>query len=238
MAPLLQVDGLAAVAEGNWLLREVSLQVTEGSIVAVVGGAAAGKTLLLDLLLGLAGARAGSIRLAGEDIAGLGTDERQRRGLRCAVQHPPVFAGLAVHEHLALAAPSVKLEADAASRVTELLPELADCLEHQVASLDPLRLRLVDLGRALLGLPRLLLIDDLFPVAGIDRASELVHELARQGHTLLIADRYAEPVLAHADHGYVLEQGRLVAEGAPPDLTRNSRMLASCAGDPNAYADD
>lgn len=238
MAAMLEVRTLAAVAEGNWLLRDVSIEVAEGSTVALMGGAGAGKTLVLELLLGLAEQRSGSIRLAGQDITALTAAERQRRGLRSAFQRPPVFPGLDVREHLALAAPSVKLEAHAIERLAELMPELTACLDQPVTGLDAPLLRLVDLGRALLGLPRVLLIDDLFATIGSDRAGELVRALAEQGYTLLVADRYAEPVLALANFGYVLAQGRVVAAGAPGELLADQRLLASCAGDPSAYADD
>ncbi len=143
-----------------------------------------------------------------------------------------------MREHLALAAPSVKLEAHAIERLAELMPELTACLDQSVTRLEAPLLRLVDLGRALLGLPRLLLIDDLFAAVGSDRAGELVRSLAGQGYTLLVADRYAEPVLALADAGYVLARGRVVAAGPPEQLLADQRLLASCAGDPNAYVDD
>jgi ABC-type branched-subunit amino acid transport system ATPase component len=238
MSALLEVRALAAVADGNWLLRDVTIEVAEGSTVALVGGAGAGKTLLLQLLLGLAERRGGFIRLAGQDIGGLTPGQRQRLGLRCAFQRPPVFPGLDVREHLALAAPSVKLEAHAIERLADLIPELTGCLDQPVSGLDAPLLRLVDLGRALLGLPRVLLIDDLFATIGSARAAALVQALAEQGYTLLVADRYAAPVLAVADRGYVLAQGRLVAAGAPEELLADQRLLFSCAGDPNAYADD
>jgi len=236
MAALLQARELEAVADGHWLLRGVSLEVAEGSTVAVIGGAAAGKTVLLDLLLGLRPLRDGTVRLGDRDITAFGTLERQRLGLRCAFQIPPVFAGLTVAEQLALAAPSVRLDSRAFARIAAYLPELEELLGRRMEGLDlPLR-RLVDLGRALLGLPRVLLIDNLLPAIGIDRAGELLHGLGRDGYTLLVADRYAEPLLRQADYGYVMAEGRLVASGQPNRLLADDRLLASCAGDPGAYA--
>jgi branched-chain amino acid transport system ATP-binding protein len=231
MPALLEVEGLEAVAGGAWLLRDVSLEVEEGSMVALVGGTASGKSLLLDLLLGLVPARGGRVRLAGRDIRHLPPLTRQKLGLRCAFQDPPVFPGLLVREQLALGAPSVRLEARARERLLDYLPELRDPLGQPVTSLDhPLR-RLVDLGRALLGLPRILMIDDLCPAIGIERALKLLQALARDGYTLLVADRYAEAVLKEASYGYVLAQGRIRAEGRPAELIRDHRLLACCAGD-------
>lgn len=235
MASLLEARSIEAVAHGDWLIRGVSLDVAEGSTVALVGGAQAGKSALLDLLLGRHPARGGELRLGGHDLMPLGPLARQQLGLRCAFQLPPVFPGLAVREHLVLAAASVRLEAAAFERLADYLPELAGRLDQPVAALEPQLLRLVDLGRALLGLPRLLLIDNLIPAIGVARASELLHRLARDGYTLLVADRYAEAALGAADYGYVLAQGRLVAEGRPSELLADPRMLASCAGDPGAY---
>ncbi len=235
MPGLLQARGLEAVADGDWLIRDLSLDVAEGSLVALVGGAQAGKSVLFELLLGLRPARAGELRLAGHELMPLGPLARQQLGLRCAFQTPPVFPGLAVREYLVLAAASVRLEAAAFERLADYLPELEGCLDQRVDDLEPELLRLVDLGRALLGLPRLLLIDDLMPAIGVDRASDLLRSLARDGYTLLVADRYAEPVLGLADYGYVLAQGRLVAEGRPGELLADQRLFAACAGDPNAF---
>lgn len=236
MPALLRARGIEAVADGDWLIRDLSLDVADGSLVALVGGAQAGKSVLLDLLLGLRPARAGELRLAGHELMPLGPLARQQLGLRCAFQCPPVFPGLAVREHLVLAAASVRLETAAFERLADYLPELAGRLDQRVDELEPELLRLVDLGRALLGLPRVLLIDGLMPAIGVDRASDLLRNLARDGYTLLVADRYAEPVLGLADYGYVLARGRLVAEGRPADLLADQRLFAACAGDPNAYA--
>lgn len=236
MPPLLILQGLEAVADGAWVMRDVSLEVAEGSTVAVVGGAAAGKSLLLELLLGLRPLRAGSLRFAETELANLRPLARQRLGLRAALQTPPIFPGLSVAEHLALAISSVRLERDAFARIADYLPELGEHLARPVEALDlPLR-RLVDLGRALLGLPRLLLIDSLLPAVGIERGGALLEALGRDGYTLLIADRYAEAALGHATYGYVLAQGRMLAAGRPERLLADGRLLASCAGDPNAYA--
>lgn len=236
MPGLLAVEGLEAVADGSWLLRDVSFEVAEGSTVAVVGGAGAGKTLLLDLLLGQAPRRAGRLWLAGRDVTAMDTLARQRQGLRCAFQLPPVFPGLAVAEVLALAAPSVRLETDAFARIAGYLPELEAHLGRPTESLDLKLRRLVDLGRALLGLPRLLLVDNLLPAIGVERATELLRALGRDGYTLLVADRYAEALLGLADQGHVLAQGRLVASGRPAALLADDRLLAACAGDADAYA--
>lgn len=235
MPALLQARHLEAVADGDWLIRDVSLEVREGSTVAVVGGAAAGKSVLLDLLLGLRPLRGGELRLGGHDLGPLGPLARQQLGLRCAFQSPPVFPGLAVREHLVLAAASVRLEGSAMQRLAHYFPELDGRLDQPACALEPELLRLVDLGRALLGLPRVLMIDGLMPVIGVERARELLQALRRDGYTLLVADRYAEPALALADHGYVLAQGRLVAAGPPRELLADSRLLAACAGDPAAH---
>jgi|GEM_PF-3438624 len=236
MPALLSASHIEAVADGDWLIRDVSLEVAEGSTVALLGGAAAGKSVLFDLLLGLRPQRAGEIRLGGHDLGPLGPLARQQLGLRCAFQTPPVFPGLAVREHLVLAAASVRLEDSAIPRLADYFPELDGRLDQPVTALEPELLRLVDLGRALLGLPRVLLIDNLLPAIGIERASSLVESLARDGYTLLLADRWAEPTLALADYGYVLAQGRLVAAGRPSELLADGKLLAACAGDPEAYA--
>lgn len=236
MRALLSARGLDAVADGAWLLRDVSLEVGEGRLVALVGGAQAGKSVLCELLLGLRPLRAGILQLGGRDLSPLGPLERQRLGLRCAFQVPPLFAGLTVAEQLALATPSVRLESGAFDRIADYLPELADHLARPLESLDLELRRLVDLGRALLGLPRLLLVDGLLPAVGIDRAGELLEHLRRDGYTLLVTDRYAEPLLHLADDGYVMANGRIVARGRPDALLADDRLLASCAGDPEAYA--
>jgi ABC-type branched-subunit amino acid transport system ATPase component len=236
MPGLLSASRIEAVADGDWLIRDVSLVLPEGSTVALVGGAAAGKSVLLDLFLGLRPLRGGELRLGGHDLGPLGPLARQQLGLRCAFQSPPLFPGLAVHEHLVLAAASVRLEDSAFQRLAHYFPELDGRLDQLVTDLEPELVRLVDLGRALLGLPRVLMIDNLLPAIGIERASALVRGLEQDGYTLLLADRWTEPALALAGYGYVLAQGRLVAEGRPRELLADPRLLAACAGDPEAYA--
>lgn len=234
--PLLRLEGVDAVGGGAWLLRDVSLDVAEGSTVALLGGAGAGKSLLVDLILGLQRVHQGGIRLAGRDVTALPCVARQRQGLRAAFQRPPVFPGLTVEEHLALATVTGSLAPAALARLLDYLPELEARLGQPVVTLDRFLLRLVDMARALLGMPRLLLVDELFPAIGAERAGALVGALARDGYTLLLADRYAEAVLAHADHGYVLAQGGIAAAGSPAELLADPRLLATCAGDGAAYA--
>jgi len=236
-AALLRLEALDIVAGGAWLLEGISLEVVEGSTVALVGGPGAGKSLIVDLVLGLASPRAGTVRLDGRNITALPPLARQRSGIRAAFAEPPVFPGLTIREHLALAVAGGRLRARALSRLAEYLPELEGRLDQPVGSQGAAVLRLVDLARAMLGMPRILLIDDLFPALGAERAGELVRSLARDGYTLLLADRYGEAVLDHADHGYVLAQGTIVAEGAPATLRADPRLLATCAGDCSAWAE-
>lgn len=235
-AALLRLEAIDVVASGAWLLEGVSLEIVEGSTVALVGGPGAGKSLIVDLVLGLASPRAGTVRLDGRNITALPSLARQRLGIRAAFANPPVFPGLTIGEHLALAVAGGRLRTRALARLAEYLPELDGRLDQPVEAQGPALLRLVDLARAMLGMPRILLIDDLFPALGVERAGELVRSLAKDGYTLLLADRYGEAVLDHADRGYVLAQGTIVAEGAPATLRADPRLLATCAGDSGAYA--
>lgn len=237
MPALLELDRIQLVGQGAWLLRDVSLRVEEGSTVALIGGAAAGKSLLLAIAMGQLAPRSGAVRFDGRDVTSLDARERHRLGLGMAYQTPPFFPGFDVREHLELAAAGGRLEPRQLQKLLDFLPELEGSLEHPVDSLDQPTRRLVDVARALLGLPRLLLVDQLFPVVGVDRAGALVERLAREGFSLLIADRYGEVAMRHADYGYVLTGGRIQDEGAAADLAQDERLLAACAGDPAAYSD-
>lgn len=236
MPALLELDRIQFVADGAWLLRDVSLRVDQASTVALVGGAAAGKSLLLAIALGLVRPRSGAVRLDGRDVSGLDSRRRQQLGVRCAFQSPLLFPGLDVREHLELAAAGGSLERRPLEKLLDYLPELEDKLDRRPLELDAPTRRLVDIARALLGLPQLLLIDQLFPAIGIDRAGELVEHLTRDGFTLLLADRYGEIAMRHAHYGYVLGGGRIRDEGIAADLALDDRLLATCAGDPDAYA--
>jgi branched-chain amino acid transport system ATP-binding protein len=230
-APALRVEGLDVVRAGLWILRDVGLEIGPGEVLAVLGGAGAGKTVLLGALALGEGVRAGRIVLPAGEVSRAGPLARRRAGLACAFEEPPVIPGFAVADHLALGMPPGPAAARRLEQVLAALPELRPLLRSRVDALPfPLR-RLADLGRAVAAARTVLLVDRPLADFGAARITRLVEGLRQDGVGVLLADRHIRPALQIADRAVLLVGGRIVLEGRPLDLLADERVFAACVGD-------
>ena len=238
-APLLRVEGLDVVdADGRPRLLGVSLTVAGdgdgGAVVAVLGGAGAGKSALLGAIAGIRPAGAGRVWLRGEAIEGLPPERVLARGVALAAQRRRVFRSLSLAENLLLgAAHRSGAEARAGlARVFELMPELAARRRRPVRELPAAERRLLDIGRALVGRPDLLLLDEPCRDLEPERAAALVEAVRRSGPTaVLLAERALDAALPVADRGVLLVAGRVLAEGTAEALGRDERVRYACLGE-------
>jgi branched-chain amino acid transport system ATP-binding protein len=213
-------------------LTEVALDVRAGELVAIVGANGAGKTTLLRTLAGVQPMHGGTLRFEGADI---GRETPRQRVMRGIVQVPEgrqVFGALSVEDNLLLGA-YARGRAATIDSVWVLFPVLRDKRAEDAGTLSGGQQQMLAIGRALMADPRLLLLDE--PSMGL--APRLVAEifnhikaLKQRGTTILLVDQNARAALAVADRGYVMETGRIVAEGRAAELLRDPKVQHAYLG--------
>jgi len=199
-------------------VRELSLEVEEGEIVALLGPNGAGKSSTLAGIAGLVRPIEGSVRFAGEEIGGLSPEAINRRGIALSPEGRRVFPGLSVEDNLRVGGRDRGRLAIAASRATVLdkFPALARCLQKPAGALSGGQQQMLAIGRAMMSDPKLLLLDE--PSLGlapaiVDEIFALIAELRDQGVTILLVEQNANRALGIADRGYVLATGSLQDSG-------------------------
>lgn len=230
MNPLLQIGGLTAGFGGLRALDGVSLDLPAGQSVALLGANGAGKSTLLRSILGLVPAMAGQVRLDGEDIGGLPTEARVRRGLGYVPEGRRVFAGMSVRDNLEVASRQDRAgRAADLERVFALFPDLCAKAGERAWRLSGGQQQMLALGRALMGRPRLLLLDE--PSLGLSPrlAGEVfaaVRTIAAEGTAVLIAEQSAKRAMSVASRVVLLRLGRIVhdgpATGLPDEILRSA----------------
>ena len=216
---------------------EVSLEVPEGSVTAVLGANGAGKTSLLRTISGLVRASSGSVRFDGRDITRLGAEEVVRLGLAHVPEGGGVIGELLVEDNLRLGSLWRRDRDDrskALAEVYELFPRLEERRRQLASSLSGGERQMLSIGRGLMGRPRMLLLDE--PSLGLapmlaTRIMRLIGELReRIGLTVLIVEQNAKSALAVADRGLVLNLGRVVAQGESGELLADDQLRRAYLG--------
>ena len=233
--PLLEVRGLRGRYGPVEVLHGLDLEVAAGELVALVGANGAGKTTLLHLLSGLLRPSGGSIRFAGQDLGRLPPHRIVAAGLCQVPEGRQVFAPLSVADNLRLGGYAQRQDpawlATQEARIYELFPILAERRHQLAGTLSGGQQQMLALGRALLGRPRLLLLDEpsmgLAPLL-VAEIFRVIGELNRQGVTILLVEQNARAALGLAHRGYVLETGRVV-------LAAPAATLLADAGIQRAY---
>ena len=211
------------------VLRGISLGVAAGELVAILGPNGAGKSTLLKTIAGFLAPRNGSIRLADEEIGGLRPRALLTKGIAYVMQRSSIFPKMTILENLELGAyirpSSAEVKADV-ERVLALFPRLAGRRHERAEGLSGGERRMLEIGRALLLRPKVLLLDE--PTMGlaplvVDLIFEKMLELRAAGTTVLMVEQNARLALEVSDRAYVLEQGQTRVEG------RGQELLASDA---------
>jgi branched-chain amino acid transport system ATP-binding protein len=229
---MLEVEGLASRYGRIPALDGVSLTVASGELVAIVGANGAGKTTLLRTLSGVQPMTGGRIAFEGADISRETPRQRVRRGIVQVPEGRQVFGELSVEDNLLLGA-FARGRGTFVDEVWAMFPILREKRAEQAGTLSGGQQQMLALGRALMADPRLLLLDE--PSMGL--APRLVAEifihikaLRGRGTTILLVDQNARAALGVADRGYVMETGRLVAEGRAADLLRDPQVQRAYLG--------
>jgi ABC-type branched-subunit amino acid transport system ATPase component len=212
---LLTVNGVDVAYGRAQALHQVTIAVAEGERVFMVGRNGAGKTTLLKTIAGFLAPTRGSILFAGQEIAGVAAEEVARGGVRYVFQDKRVFTKLTVRENIEIAAHAARMKmAEAIERVVEVYPKMTRFLDSPAGGLSGGQRQLLLLGRALLGSPRLLLIDE--PTEGlaagaIDEVFEVL-ERSKGRVAMVIVEQNLAVVRQLADRVYAVKEGRIASE--------------------------
>jgi branched-chain amino acid transport system ATP-binding protein len=232
----LRIEGLTVAYGRTTALKGIDLTVAEGQVACLIGANGAGKTTTMRAISGLLRPRSGRILLDGADIAGWRPHRIAAAGLRQVPEGRQVFAELTVDENLALGAWLVSDRAEIARRrdgVLARFPRLRERLTQAAGSMSGGEQQMLALGRALMGAPRLLLLDE--PSMGlsplfIEEIFLIIGELKRDGITILLVEQNASAALEVADYAYVLETGEIVLAGAADVVANDPAIVAAYLG--------
>jgi len=232
---LLSISGLESCYGRIKALKGMDVEVRRGELVALVGANGAGKTTFLRTLSGIQPMSAGRIVFNGEDISGVRADQRMRRGICQSPEGRQVFGPLSIEDNLRLGAytqPKSHVEEDM-EKVFTMFPILKEKRALPAGTLSGGQQQMLAIGRALMGRPKLLLLDEpsmgLAPLL-VEEVFNVVKALKAQGMTIILAEQNAFAALAIADRGYVIETGKVTLTGSGQELIRNEQVRAAYLG--------
>jgi branched-chain amino acid transport system ATP-binding protein len=227
---MLAFDRVNAQYAKNRVLRDLSINVAAGEVVALIGPNAAGKTTTLRTLMGLKQTTSGSIHFAGKDVTRLATHERVRLGMVLAPEGRQVFVKFTVMENLRMGAyhrPDRNHIDQDLDRVFAMFPRLAERRDQKAGSMSGGEQQMLAIARGLMAKPAFLLLDEpslgLAPII-VGEITRVVRELADTGMTILLAEQNAAMALACASRAYVLESGSVSLEGNADELRESDAI--------------
>jgi branched-chain amino acid transport system ATP-binding protein len=236
---LLEIRGVTVRFGGNTAVDDVSFDVPTGTITGLIGPNGAGKTTLFNTVTGLQKPTAGRVLLAGDDITRLSPAKRARRGMARTFQRLELFLSLSVRDNVRVAGDIARAShrkrddlAAETDRVLELTG-LTDIADKDVSDIPTGRARVVEVARALMTSPRLLLLDE--PASGqteqeTDAFAEMLAGLAADGLAVCLVEHDLPLVMRLCSTIHVLDYGALIASGTPPEVQQNPQVVAAYIG--------
>ena len=233
---LLEVDALEVYYGKINALKGVSFSVEQGDFVTLIGANGAGKTTLLNTITGVVHAYAGSVRMNGEEITNLRSDEIARRGIAHVPEGRKIFSELSVEENLRIGAFTLsdkKKVADLVERNFALFPRLAEQRKQEGGTLSGGEQQMLAIARGLMSDPQLILLDE--PSLGIapvlvERIFDHIVEINRQGRTVVLVEQNANLALHVARYAHVLETGSLVRSDTSDVLVHDDAIRRAYLG--------
>jgi len=230
---MLEVNGLSAGYQGNDVVHNVTFRVDRGEAVMIIGSNGAGKTTLFKTLCGLLAPSSGTVLFEGDDITDLPAERIARLGMRFVSAARHLFPRMTIEEHLLLGAYPHKPDPETMSIVLELFPRLAERRRQRARTMSGGEQQMLAVGRALMGKPRLLVLDE--PSTGLapllaKAAYEALGVLRERGLTVLVTEQQVPLAMAFCDRGYVLENGHIRLEGTTEQLAANPAVRSAYLG--------
>jgi branched-chain amino acid transport system ATP-binding protein len=232
---------MSAGYNGSPVVREITISVGQGEIVALLGANGAGKTTTLSAIAGLVKPLGGDILLGGVSIVGKSAHKLARQGISLVPEDRALFHELTTRENLRIASARGKSK-ESEEQILELLPELKKCLGRKAGLLSGGEQQMLAVGRALVSSPKLLIVDEmslgLAPVV-VERLLPVLQDVATTlGTAVLVVEQHVALAMDVASRAYVLAHGRLTLEGNTEDLKSNQSLIeASYFGDLDAEAE-
>ena len=225
-SPLLFVQNLSTFYGNSQALFDVNIEAPDRGAVAILGRNGAGKTTLLKSIVGELTPRNGSVIFEGVDSTSLATEKRIRRGIGYVPQEHAIFADLTVLENLQIGKSSQE-NGEPIDTVLEIFPKLKERIHQLAGTLSGGERKMVAIGRALLGSPTLLLLDE--PTEGIwvGVIEEIVDHLIelKDRISLLIVEQHLELALRVTEYAYVLDRGQVALEGPSSEVGNNPHLM-------------
>jgi len=234
MSALLSVSDVHVAYGKVEAVRAVSLEVADHEIVTIIGANGAGKTTLLNAIMGILPLK-GRAGFGGTDMAPLDIEDRVAAGLTLVPEHRELFATMNVEDNLQLGAFRLARAAAAVAfeRVYTLFPRLKERRRQLAGTLSGGEQQMLAMGRALMGAPRLLMLDEpslgLAPIIVAD-IFRTIGELRASGVSVLLVEQNAQAALQIADRAYVMELGEFLLDGPASEIAANQRVVASYLG--------
>jgi branched-chain amino acid transport system ATP-binding protein len=234
--PALEITGVGRRFGGLIALKDVSFSVRPGEIVGLIGPNGAGKSTLFEVISGGIAPSGGKVVLFGEDITGMPTHQRRRSGLCRTFQKVHLFGSLTVEQNIAVAAMQCK---DRASWQGEVVAVLEKLRLRRIAGKYPSEITLADrkkveIGRAIVGACKVLLLDESLCGLTHAEAGEMVEEILalnrQSGLTIVLVEHVMSVIVALAQRLVVLQQGAVIADGTPAEIAANPAVIEAYLG--------
>jgi branched-chain amino acid transport system ATP-binding protein len=235
---MLEIRGIDVFYGPVQALRDLSLSVGEGEMVALLGANGAGKTTTLRAVSGLLAPARGTIRVGGDDVAGVPAQKVVRLGVAHVPEGRELFAELTVLENLRLGHWSRRRErarlAERVERVFELFPRLRERADQLAGTMSGGEQQMLVAGRALMSQPRLLLVDELSmglaPIV-VEQLFEAIKQVNREGTAVLLVEQFVHLALQNTQRAYVLAKGEVAVEGPSSELLASPEVMAAYLGE-------
>lgn len=231
--PLLSVSGLQAWYGDSHVLHGIDFAVGAGEVVSLLGRNGAGKTTTLKAIMGMLERREGSVRVGSVESIKLPSWQIARLGVGYVPEERGIYASLSVEENLLLP-PEVKPGGMSKDQILAIFPNLKERMSSQGTTLSGGEQQMLAIGRALMGRPRLLLLDEpsmgLAPLM-VEKVFEVIRTVAAQGVTILLVEQNARLALEVCSRGYVMESGRVTLADSAANLAADPRVRHAYLGE-------